>query len=210
MFKDITTHILLIGSVLGFFIRAFMFTLFEYLENESKISLTKDSFQVPTTLGKDSSQVFNRPLLKNSDNGEGSSKDVSKDDSSKDSPRDNGEGSSKDAPAAPKRGRITFEDYTYDSDNEDDTRPKKTLKPWVPSHTPVKMDKETAVANLSKYMEMYEEYETSGQNVPAAREQKAILLEKIAECESIINESDSESESNQDKKGKGLLRPKKR
>lgn len=203
MFKDITTPILLIGSVLGFFIRALMFTLFEYLESESKISLTKDSFH---------SDPFNRPLLKNSDNGEGSSKDVSRDDSSKDSPRDNGEGSSKDAPAAggapTKRGRITFEDYTFDSDNEDDTRPKKTLKPWVPSHTVIKMDKETAVANLSKYMEMYEEYETSGQNVPAAREQKAKLLEKIAECESIINESDSESESNQDKKGKGVKREK--
>lgn len=200
MFKDITTHVLLIGSVLGFFIRALMFTLFEYWENESKISLTKNSFH--------SNSPFDKPLFKNSDNGEGSSKDISKNDSSKDSPRDNGEGSSKDAPAAPKRGRITFEDYTYDSDNEDDNRPKKTLKPWVPSHTVPKMDKDTAVANLSRYMEMYEEYEISGQNVPAAREQKAILLEKIAECEAIINESDSESESNQDKKGKGVKRDK--
>jgi hypothetical protein len=198
MFKDITTHILLIGSVLGFFTRALMLTFFEYLDHESKISLTKDSFNW--------NYKFNRPLLKASDNEEGSSKDVSKDNSSKDSPRDNGEGSYKDVPAAPKRGRITFEDYTYDSDNEDDTRPKKTLKQWVPSHTPTKMDKDTAVANLSKYMEMYEEYENSGQNVPAAREQKAILLQKIAECESIINESDSESESNQDKKGKGVKR----
>jgi hypothetical protein len=200
MFKDITTHILLIGSILGFFVRALMFTLFEYLDNESKISLTKDSFHSP----------LNRPILKSSDNGEGSSKDVSKDNNSKDSPRDNGEGSSKDVPAAgafpTKRGRITLEDYTLDSDNEENTRPKKTLKQWVPSHTAPKMDKDTAVANLSKYMEMYEEYETSGQYVPAAKEQKALLLKKIAECESIINESDSESDSNQDKKGKGVKR----
>lgn len=164
-----------------------MFTLFEYLDNELKL---------PLTLRRDSSNLnlkFNKPLFK--DNGEGSSKD----NTYNDSPRDNGEGSSKDAPAAPKRGRITLDDYTFDSDSEG-TRPKKTLKRWVAP----KMDKETAVANLSKYMEMYEEYETSGKNVPAAREQKAMLLQKIEECESIINESDSESDS-KDKKGKGLL-----
>lgn len=210
LFDVLTTDILICGTFIGFLIKCFVNILSEYFELKHKLPLTGDSFK------SDSNFDFNKLLLKGRDNGEGSSKDAPKDNeegsskddsknsgegSSKDAPKDNGEGSSKDAPQP---SRWTLKDLLgYDSDDN-----AYTYRPYVETVAPPKLDKKTAAENIDKYMKMLEEYEDSGKNVPAASAQKAILREKIAECEAVLFEEDSSEEDKpkEEKKGKEVER----
>ena len=194
-FSDITIYIAALSWILGVFTRLLFNVVEEYYYLDDKLPINHPMKNSNSPMNEFD---FNKPLLKGeSDNGEGSSKTPVDENTSKD-----------------KSSSIGPEDYTYSSEEEyindsDGEMYNSTVKDKPLSE----LKKEEVAKVLNEAEEQLEEYKTSGANVPAAKEQIALLEGRINECLEILSsKSDSsnseevhQDSSSSENKGKGKV-----